>query len=143
MTSGRFVDLPNRTLFPLFSIVRQLARYEPYLPESFNAELTKFLAALHDADHHRWEDSPLLYRRIAAKVEARILAGEWQDLTPLPTGMLAHEYGVSTDCLRKAYRNLSERGLAAPLGHRRRWCVVHENRACAPHPKRKPQATAR
>jgi hypothetical protein len=121
-------DLTNGTLYPLISLVRQLVlNYEPYLPEALHIALSHYLGDLEEADHDRWAASPVLYRRIAAKVETRIIAGEWDDLAPLPTKALAREYGVSEDYLRKAYRKLWDRELVTPLGLRRRWCVVYED----------------
>jgi hypothetical protein len=117
----------DRHLYTVTSLVEQLAlNYGPLLPESLHAELDSYLVDLYEADHDRWAESPILYRRIAAKIEARILAGEWADQEPLPTSTLAREYGVSTSCLQKAYRKLWHHELVTPLGLQRRWCVVQE-----------------
>lgn len=121
-------ELPDNILYPVTSLARQLEEtYGSHLPESLDTELNRYLVALYDADHDRWADSPTLYRRTAAKIEARILAGEWADREPLPTRALAREYKVSEDSLRKAYRKLWEHELARPLGPQRRWCVVRED----------------
>jgi hypothetical protein len=129
--------LPNRHLYPMISLVRQLAEnYGPFLPESLHAELNDYLVDLYSVDHDRWADSPVLYRRIAAKIETRILAGEWADQEPLPTRDLAREYGVSEDSLRKAYRKLWDHELVVPLGHQPRWCVAHEDPLSCTWPRR-------
>ena len=127
MTGAHSADLPNRHLYPVTSLVGQLAlNYGPLLPASLYAELNRYLIDLYATDHDRWADSPVLYRRVAAKLEVRIRAGEWADQEPLPTKALAREYGVSASCLLKAYRKLWDRELATPIGLRRRWCVVRE-----------------
>jgi Bacterial regulatory proteins, gntR family len=117
-------DMADSVLYPLTSLVRQLTKYELCLPESLYIELGRYLSDLLDADRDRWAASPLLYRRVAAKIEVRIVQGEWEHLAPLPTGKLTREYGASADCLLKAYRLLWEHELVMPIGPRRRWCVV-------------------
>ena len=125
MTAPNPADMTDTVLYPLTSLVRQLVtKYELDLPEPLRTELGKYLGALDDADHDRWSASLLMYRRVAAKIEARILDGEWEYLAPLPTGELAREYGASVDCLMKAYRLLWGLELITPIGPQRRWCVV-------------------
>lgn len=124
---------PDRHLYVVTSLVKQLAlNYGPLLPESLYAELNSYLVDLYERDHDRWAESPILHRRIAAKIEARILAGEWADQEPLPTSTLVREYGVSASCLQKAYRKLWEQERVTPRGLRHRWCVVREKQPSRP-----------
>jgi GntR family transcriptional regulator len=61
-------------------------------------------------------NSEYRYVQVAADLEARIRAGEWPYDATLPRrDDLAAEYGVGVMTVRRALRELAERGLVRPL----------------------------
>ena len=95
--------------------LRLVQRYREHLPGTLLRELDTFLAYAEEQDHAHWADSPVDYLRVAAMIEQRILAGEWEN-EPVPVARLAADYSVSDSTARRALGKLWVRGL---LGKRK------------------------